>query len=409
MMIGFLLLSFLIMATHAIAKDTTLSLSSRYNSTEEPPKSCIFDKIVIKKAADFSAIGHCESVRGNIEVTEFAESILRFDHLSKIEGSLTIKDSDQLTRVDAYSLRVITETFKMEKLQSLGLVETPNLATVKTLDWQILPLLSQAALDNLKDVQSITISDTSLETVAGFAGDKLYDLDINNNRFMESIQFDVEEVSNMLQITGNANNVEVNLGNLEKARNMSVSNVRDLNVTNLNKVEGSMTVVENTFTKVSFPALTRIDGSFRMADNNAAKEAVLGAVVEIGGGVSIVNNTALENISFFSSLQSIGGALELKGDIHESEWKSLKMVKGSISLQSTNSAFDCGKWTDGPIRDTLRGGEIECTVSRSEGPRSTSASGSSSGQKTEHSSESTKKSICEWLMATLVLVFSLVI
>ncbi|KAM9908618.1 hypothetical protein OXX79_000263 [Metschnikowia pulcherrima] len=386
------------MASQAIAKGT-----SQNNGTEDPPKSCIFEKVVISNTADASAIGHCETVRGNVEVTDFVDSILRLDHLAKIEGSLIITNSATLMRVDAYSLRVVTETFKMERLQSLGLIETPNLTSVKTIDWKVLPLLSQAALGNLKDVQSITISDTSLVSISGFAGTDLENLDINNNRFMEQISFDAEKVTNTLHVTGNANNLQVKLAELKEARNISMSNIRDLNMTKLRKVEGSMSVVENSFIEVSFPSLSEIGGSFRLADNRAATQATFDAVLDIGGGVSIEDNTVLHKISFLSNLRSIGGALELVGDINETEWKSLKMVKGSISLRSTDQNFDCNKWISGPIRNTLRGGEIEC-FSRKE--KASTAPGGSSGKTAEHSSQSAKQKICEWLVAGFIIVLS---
>ncbi|KAF8000220.1 hypothetical protein HF325_005149 [Metschnikowia pulcherrima] len=372
------------MASQAIAKGT-----SQNNGTEDPPKSCIFEKVVILNTADALAIGHCETVRGNVEVTDFVDSILRLDHLAKIEGSLIITNSATLMRVDAYSLRVVTETFKMERLQSLGLIETPNLTSVKTIDWKVLPLLSQAALGNLKDVQSITISDTSLVSISGFAGTDLENLDINNNRFMEQISFDAEKVTNTLHVTGNANNLQVKLAELKEARNISMSNIRDLNMTKLRKV--------------SFPSLSEIGGLFRLADNRAATQATFDAVLDIGGGVLIEDNTVLHKISFLSNLRSIGGALELVGDINETEWKSLKMVKGSISLRSTDQNFDCNKWISGPIRNTLRGGEIEC-FSRKE--KALTAPGGSSGKTAEHLSQSAKQKICEWLVAGFIIVLS---
>lgn len=342
-------------------------------------------------------------VRGNIEVTDFVDLILRFDHLAKVEGSLIISNSANLMRVDAYSLRVITESFKMEKLQSLGLIETPNLVTVKNLDWQILPLLSQVSLDSLKDVQSVIISDTSLTTISKFAGTNLHDLVIQNNRFMELVNFDTEDVRNSLQITGNARNVVVKLGELKLAHNISVSNVRDLNMTKLRKVERSMSVVENSFTEVAFPSLTEIGGLLRLADNREAKEANFDSVVDIGGGVLIQDNNELHDISFLPQLRSIGGALELTGNIARTEWESLKMVKGSIHLQSTNSEFDCNKWSNGPIRNTLRGGEIECSVSSFE-PSPTSSPGS---QNVEHASQSAQRKVCEWLFGLCIAVIFL--
>lgn len=343
-------------------------------------------------------------IRGDVEVTDFVDLILRFDHLSKIEGSLIISNSENLMRVDAYSLRVITETFKMEKLQALGLIETPNLATVGKLDWQILPLLSQISLGSLKDVQSIIVSDTSLVSVSKFAGTNLQHLAIQNNRFMENINFDTEEVSSLLQITGNARNVVVKLGELRLAQNISISNVRDLNMTKLRKVAKSMSVVENSFTEVAFPSLTEIGGLLRLADNREAKEATFDAVLDIGGGVLIENNNQLHQISFLPKLRSIGGALELKGNIEETEWNSLKMVKGSIRLQSTNPVFDCNKWVNGPIRNTLRGGEIECAVTSVENHSTSSSSGT---QNAEHSSQSARKKLCHRLFAIFIIVMSL--
>ncbi|OBA18031.1 hypothetical protein METBIDRAFT_80118 [Metschnikowia bicuspidata var. bicuspidata NRRL YB-4993] len=389
----------LLLAEEAIAKDLSSSIYSRYtNNTEEPPRSCIFEKVTVSNTQEAQAISHCEMIRGNIEVTEFEDSILRLDRISKIEGSLIIRNSENLMRVDAYSLRVITDTFHMERLQLLGLIEMPNLASVYRLEWQVLPLLSQASIGSLKDVRSVTVSDTSLEMISKFAGSELQDLNINNNRFMELVDFDAETVSNLLHITGNAPNMRVKLGQLRLARNISVSNVRELNMTRLRKVDGSMSMVENTLTDISFPSLSEIGGLFRMAENHEANGANFDAVLDIGGGVLIANNSALSKINFLPKLQAIGGALEMIGDIADTEWQSLKMVKGSISLRSSDSNFDCNKWISGPIKNTLRGGEIACFLQSPDGSTTSASSGATGVDQVSQGA----KHFSRWILATFV-------
>lgn len=323
-------------------------------------RECIADKFRIETARDLLSITQCDTITGDVEIANYDEPTIHMERVQVIDGSLVVVGSPSLMRLSANVLRTITHLFRMENLHLMGLVELPALEKVAAIEWRVLPLLSQATLGPVRGVESVVISDTLLTEVLGISAKHMLHLDINNNRFLEHVSFDVERVSHSVNIAGNAFNLAADLSRLKLTANMSISNVMSLDMASLEEVRRSVSVVQNLFANVLFPALTRVSGSFRLGQNPSVTSAAFPLVEEVGGGVLLVNNTQLAVVDCFPNLTSIGGALELAGPIKETSWNKLKLVKGSIGLETTDPDFDCDEWVSGPIHNALRGGEISC-------------------------------------------------
>lgn len=328
--------------------------------TKPVPLACVADVFLVENRADVVAINQCEIVYGNIELRNYGEQVLNLGQVQHIQGDLVIENSASLFRVEANGLKLITGKFRMDRLNVLALVQMPNLASVDAIEWLVLPLLTMATIQSLKEVKSLLVSDTSLSHITNLAAPKMLNVDVNNNRYMELCSLEVEEISNRLHLAANALNFRANLDRLKSAHNVTVSEVLSLEMALLADVQGTLSIVANDFQSFSLPALQRVGGTFRIAENQHLQKASVDALKDVEGGLLIVNNTGLTTIDFFPNLTAIGGALELVGDIEATKWPSLHLVKGSISLHTTNRIFDCQSWTSGSMKNALRGGEIEC-------------------------------------------------
>ncbi|CAI8498953.1 unnamed protein product [Hanseniaspora opuntiae] len=88
-------------------------------------------------------------------------------------------------------------------------------------------------------------------------------------------------------------------------------------------------------------------------------------VSDVFGGVMITSNNNLEKVTFLKSLQQIGGGIHFTGSMKEIELPKLRLVKGSVQINSTSDELDCSSWTSPPSGiSIIRGGKIECSSSK---------------------------------------------
>lgn len=331
------------------------------------PSKCKQEVFQISSNADLKPLEDCKVLIGDLEILDFSDPLILLGAVESIVGSLKIRKSPHLVRVEAHSLASISETFQLRELTSLALISFPSLKSVKRLDWRVLPILSNVNFSNqIESLESIVVSDTSLTGFAGFMTDELEVLDINNNRFLDSIESHVQKVTGNLHIAANARGVVVNLEKLRSSSNMSVHDVSDINLDSLEEISASVSIIDNHFDQLKLPKLKTVSGTLILLDNERVSQLEFPLLTEIGGGLMIVNNTNMEKITFFPKLTSIGGALDLVGNIKEVSFKALKLVKGSARIKSYDAAFDCNKWSKADSSSIIRGGKIECTNARNE-------------------------------------------
>lgn len=280
---------------------------------------------------------------------------------------MTVRGAPNLVRIEAPSIGSIGNVFSLRELTSLALISFPALRTVKELDWKILPILSTVHVNNeISGIESIIVSDTSLTKFSGFISNELSKLDLNNNRFLESIQSNVEKITGELHIAANSANVAVDLSRLKSAQNLTIQETASLDLSKLEQVENSVSFIANTFKQLKVPKLRSVGGTLSISENPYLNHLEFNSIDDIGGGLVIVNNTSIEKINFFPKLSIIGGAMELVGYMKEISLKQLKLVKGSAKIQAFADQFDCSKWTKSEVGSVIRGGRIECTNSKDE-------------------------------------------
>ncbi|RLV92996.1 Sporulation-specific protein 22 [Spathaspora sp. JA1] len=331
----------------------------------EIPSLCRQNTFDIHTRQDLDNIIECEILVGDIVISEYNYPIIIFPKLGKILGNLTIIKSPELVRIEAPNLQIISSKFVLTELTSLSLISFPLIKFVNVLDWNILPILSNVHFNNeIQGIESIRMSDTSLTGFSGFLTDTLETLDINNNRFLDIIESNVEKIHGKLHIAANANDVKVNLPRLTRVNNLSINNVETLNLHELKTVDNSLSLSNNYFQQIRFPQLKEIGGTLSIYKNENVNHIEFQNLEEISGGLMLNNNSKIDKVNFFPKLKIIGGALELIGSIKEISFKQLKLIKGSAIVKSTSIQFDCNKWLSSSTSEILlvvRGGKIECT------------------------------------------------
>nr|WCU24496.1 Sps2 [Candida metapsilosis] len=340
---------------------------SRPKIDSSVPLHCQRDEFVIHSLGDLNSIIECETIIGNVVISEFDYPIITFTNLVKIKGDLSIFKSPELVRIESPQLQSISGQFQLFELTSLALISVPSLKQVQALKWEILPILSNVQFNaEIKGIESITIADTSLTGFSGFVANELKVLDINNNRFLDTIDCNVEKVTQLLHISANSNEIKVQLPNLKQVEELSIHNVAVLNLGNLERVDKSMSLSSSLVHAVKLPKLKYIGGTLNLSKNSRLEVVEFPELDEIDGGLMVINNNLIEKVNFFPNLKIIGGALEITGKITELTFKNLKLVKGSAIVRSTSPQFDCQKWTKSEIGLVVRGGKIECTNANNE-------------------------------------------
>lgn len=358
-------------------------------------------------------IRDCKIITGDIFITNYKEPAILFGNIMNILGNLDIQRASSLVRIEADNIHRIGNKFTLRDLTSLNSISFASLRYVKIIDWKVLPILNVAYFGNaIKETESVTVSDTSLIEFPAFLFNNLEILDINNNRYLESIDCNVEKITGRLHIAANSRDVRVSLPKLQSAKNVSIHEVLDLDLSNLEEIESSINFINNLFIDLSLPVLKSIGGTMSLLKNQNLGKVEFPNVTEIGGGLMIVNNTKIDRINFYPKLTIIGGAIELVGNIKETNLKNLKLVKGSAKIKSSDNSFDCTKWTKSELSSVIRGGKIECINANNEritADTPTEGGNNDASDNDEHSIKQTSKGVTLNITGKFLLLFILII
>lgn len=323
----------------------------------------------------------CHTIGGSLSFNNYVDAVINLKNIETIEGDLIMEHSASIVRVECPNLKTIKGEFKIQSLTSLTAIHLKELNAVASIYWRVVPILSSVEFTKgLDSISKITLSDTSLVGFNGFNEgmvDQLAVLNINNNRFMESVECNMKSVSETLSIQSNARELQVSFKNLIWANNMTVKDAASISIPNLQFVNNSLEFIDNFFKVIEIPKLKGIGGTLSLDSNKELTEVDMNNVSDIFGGVVITKNTNLEKIFFLKSLQVIGGAIQFSGNIKEVGFPKLRLIKGSVNIASTSNELDCSSWTAPPNGiSIIRGGKILC----SSGKRQTKISLSDKGE-----------------------------
>ena len=335
-------------------------------------------------------LNSCVAIKGDVYITGSLGSAA-LDNVQAIYGSLTIDNATSLASFSAGSLGAITEQFNLQSLTILSTLNLPALSTVGSVNFVTLPALSSINLNTgVTQVNSLYISDTSLETLDGFDITSLDTFNVNNNKNLASIDSQLQNVKVALEVSYNSENVEVTFDELEWANNITFRDVASISLAKLSSVNASLGFINNSITEIDLATLSTIGGSLSIVSNDELESLDFTNLTSIGGGFVISNNSALNNISGFDSLETVGGAVIFQGNFTNASLPSLRRVSGGFTVESEGE-LDCDEFNSLNSRGVIQGDSYVCSAASTSTSIqvSSTASGDDSTSSTTHSSSAT--------------------
>ncbi|CDO92700.1 unnamed protein product [Kluyveromyces dobzhanskii CBS 2104] len=352
---------------------------------------CKKDQHIIENQTDLNVLSNeCSTVDGSITFQNYVEPHINLGNIKSINGDFLVEENNLVVSVQGDSLQKIGGTFKLYDLTSLNAVSFPRLHDLNVVHWRVVPILSSVVWDNNIDlIKSLIISDSSLTSLKGFDKiEKLETLNINNNRYLESIDTNIKYISKQLSVSANADDLILQMPQLIWANNLTIRDTKEINLEGLQYVNQSLEFIENKVDTLQLSELKSVGGTLGIIENRHLSKLDFNNLSQISGGLMIANNNAIEKIDFFKSLKLIGGAIQFKGNIRDTDFPSLRLVKGSAVIESSSDELDCSKWvTPNAGSSIIRGGKIECEAKGKKSSASVRQDGTVLDRTTSDSSE----------------------
>ncbi|CCC66589.1 hypothetical protein NCAS_0A00290 [Naumovozyma castellii] len=341
------------------------------NSTLSQPEICKKESHQISSAQELNGLqSQCTSVAGSIEImSDYLDSTVDFGMLKNVEGGVKISNSPHIVDIQGKDLQNIHGTFTLSNLTSFVSLNLPSFIYTRAVEWEILPIFSRVLLNNkIIKVRNIVISDTALADIDCFKEINETDIfSINNNRFLETIESNINIINQDLTIHANAKDLEVDMSQLVSVKNLTIRDTAKVFFPKLEYVNRSFEIIENTFTELDVSNLKTIEGTLGLINNTELTKIDMNKLTTIKGGVMISNNTKLEHIDFLPNLRQIDGAIYFEGKFKDTDFPELRLVKGSAYIKSTSEDLDCAKWTKVVNQKSIiRGGKINCISAKRE-------------------------------------------
>jgi len=300
-----------------------------------------------------------------------------------------VTNATQLTSLSSATVNSISGIFHLDQLTVLSTLSFTQLSGVGSIEWSALPVLQQLTFPSfIKKATDVLITNTFLSSLEGLNLDTVRKLDINNNKFLTQFSTQVANITGLLNIEANSQDLVVEFPNLETAANMTFRNVSSVSIPSLATVNGSLGFYGNYLQNLSAPNLTTLGstteqntGSLAFVGNGDLTNISFPQLSFVSGAFQIANNTDLFNISF-PALKTVRGAIDFAGNFSTPQLPALNNVAGGFNMQST-AQIDCG------VYDKLHGNVIQGTygcVSATPDAKSGVGSATSSGSSSKPSS-----------------------
>lgn len=306
-------------------------------------------------------------------------------NIQSLQGSIIANNITGLVSISAPNLANISQSLELNILQSLNAVTFPLLTKVGTLSLVTLNSLNKLSfLTGVTEANNVIISDTSLTTLEGIDLTTVETFNINNNKFLTNLNFNLQSVSNILDFSSTGQMVQVTFPELIWANNMTIRDASLISLPNITTVNSTLSFTNNTIQSISCPNLGLVGGSLAIVSNSQLSNASFPLLQNIGGGFQIANNTALLSIDGFPNVNNIGGAIDFVGNFDNATLPTLQTVRGGVNVESSSDMFDCTPFNNAQKMNIIRGDSYQCkgpsvSTSVSLTPQATTGSRSGSG------------------------------
>ncbi|KAL7939828.1 cell wall protein [Trichoderma chlorosporum] len=340
----------------AVLAAGAISVASAASSSSSTSDACSKD---IKVTTPNPVIS-CDVVNANVIVDDSVAGDLILDGPKQITGDLIISNATQLISVQSSTITSIGGNFELNGLELLSTLNMQALKTLNQLNMVKLPQLNTLVFgtSGITKANDIQVTDTFLSDLSGLNINSVDSLTITNNNKLTSFNSNLVNITTLLSVTSNGNNMEINMTKLQTAAEIQLSNVKSFNVPSLKTITQSLKFDTNP-QLVTFSAknVTSITDSVTFINNNKLTNISFPVLTSIGD-MTIQNNTALDAIEGFPQLQTVAGGVILRGNFDSVELPSLKDVKGGVTVYSTTdiSAF-CGFFDNAHSKKIIQGTE----------------------------------------------------
>lgn len=318
------------------------------------------ETLTASSQSDLDSIASCSRFEGDIILSSPIESA-NIKGVTSISGSLIARNITTLQSLSAPALRNISESLSLEILRSLSSVSLPRLVDVGDISLATLNSLNGITLeDGIKTARSLVISDTTIKSIEGFNLRTVDTLNINNNRYLNTLNFNLESVSNILDLSSTGSNVQISFPYLAWANNITIRDTNSVSFPNVTKINSTLSFTNNTVQKISLPKLKEVGGSLAIVSNSQLTNVSFPTLQSIGGAFQIANNTKLPSILGFPVLSSIGGAIDFIGDFDNATIPELSVVRGGVYIESNSDEFNCSSWNQAQKDSVIRGDSYQC-------------------------------------------------
>lgn len=243
-----------------------------------------------------------------------------------------------LTSLTASSLAQIGGAFDLQSLSQLSRLEFPILANVGQIKWLALPALQEYSNQvGISQADSVYISNTQLRTFSGFTLTASSSIDINNNAYLEIVSMrDLVNVTNAISVQANAPNINLLFESLQSAGNLTFRNISGLSLPSLANIQGSFACYSCAIATFTANNIQNTGGSVAFVSTDL-QSLDFPHLVQIGGGLQLSNNSNLQQIDGFNSVQRIQGSLVLNGNFEE--YASIMSSQNTSTDQCPESIF----------------------------------------------------------------------
>jgi hypothetical protein len=98
---------------------------------------------------------------------------------------------------------------------------------------------------------------------------------------------------------------------------------------------------DSSLTSVQAPNLTSVGESLSFVNCTQLNNLSFPQLTNIGGTFLIANNTALQTITGFDKVDTVGGSIDWTGTFNNASLKSISDVRGGVNVQSSSDSFSC--------------------------------------------------------------------
>lgn len=359
-------------------------------------QKCSFSTTVTD-ASGVQALNACPTLDGTIEISgDDIDANLDLSSVGTIKGDLDIFNSSSVAAINLAGLSNITGSLSLDALTQLHNVDFSKLSLAKQLLFVSLPSLALLNLNSgLANVSSLTLSDTALSSIDNLLAFKEIDLlNVNNNKNITSIDLlSLHTVSDSLVLSFNSDNATVKLDSLVWAANLTIQDVGEISIANLQSVNSSFLLAYNSFDSADFDSLTSVGSSLLVYANDNLESLSFNNLTEINGEFRMLNNSLLEEIHL-DNLETVSGAVSMSGDFGNFSLPKLKEVDGDFSITSTSEDFSCDAFDKLHSNKKIKGHNYNCSHPKSllSSSAESSATGGSKNSSSSSSSSSSSKS-----------------